>query len=228
MDKTFFSELNAVNVNEMTEQKNGLTYLSWAWAYTELMKRYPDAVVEIKTFDGKPYLYDENLGYMVMTSITLDGVTRTMWLPVMDGANKAMKAQPYTYLVKNKNYRYAKRSEDGLMRDNYGNVQEEYTEKTVEAATMFDINTALMRCLVKNISLFGLGLYIYAGEDLPPEERIGAQEVAVLNRLLEEAKGKIDQQKFMQYFDITEVEQMKAKRFNEACRFLDKAIQTRG
>ena len=150
-----FKKLNAINVNENTEKKNGLTYLSWAWAWAELKKVYSDAVYQIRQFDGKPYLYDENLGYMVMTEMTVDGITHEMWLPVMDGANKAMKDKPYTYEVKE--YRNGKWT---------GN----YTEKDVAAATMFDINTAIMRCLVKNIAMFGLGLYIYAGEDLPEED----------------------------------------------------------
>ena len=137
-----FKKLNAINVNENTEKKNGLTYLSWAWAWTELKKVYPDATYQIRQFDGKPYLYDENLGYMVMTEMTVDGITHEMWLPVMDGANKAMKDKPYT-------------------------VKTKYKEMEVQPATMFDINTAIMRCLTKNISMFGLGLYIYAGEDLP-------------------------------------------------------------
>ena len=63
-----FDELYCVNVNEHTEQKNNLTYLSWAWAWAEVMKKYPSAQYRIRTFDGKPYLYDENLGYLVMTS----------------------------------------------------------------------------------------------------------------------------------------------------------------
>lgn len=146
-----FKTLNAINVNENTEKKNGLTYLSWAWAWAELKKVYPDATYQIRQFDGKPYLYDENLGYMVMTEMTVDGITHEMWLPVMDGANKAMKDKPYT-------------------------VQTKYKEITVQPATMFDINTAIMRCLTKNIAMFGLGLYIYAGEDLPEEEAAQAQE----------------------------------------------------
>ena len=145
-----FKTLNAINVNENTEKKNGLTYLSWAWAWAELKKVYPDAIYHIMRFDGKPYLYDENLGYMVMTEMTVDGITHEMWLPVMDGANKAMKDKPYT-------------------------VQTKYKEITVQPATMFDINTAIMRCLTKNIAMFGLGLYIYAGEDLPEEEAEKAQ-----------------------------------------------------
>ena len=146
-----FKTLNAINVNENTEKKNGLTYLSWAWAWAELKKVYPGATYQIKHFDGRPYLYDENLGYMVMTEITIDGITHEMWLPVMDGANKAMKDKPYT-------------------------VQTKYKEITVQAATMFDINTAIMRCLTKNIAMFGLGLYIYAGEDLPEESEERKEE----------------------------------------------------
>lgn len=140
-----FKTLNAINVNENTEKKNGLTYLSWAWAWAELKKVYPDAVYQIRQFDGRPYLYDENLGYMVMTEITIDGISHEMWLPVMDGANKAMKDKPYT-------------------------VKTKYKEIEVQPATMFDINTAIMRCLTKNIAMFGLGLYIYAGEDLPEDD----------------------------------------------------------
>lgn len=151
---SFFTELNSINVNEHTEKKNNLTYLSWSWAWAEVMKKYPSATYKIRTWDKKPYLYDAKLGYLVMTSVTIDGVTHEMWLPVMDGANKSMKDSPYTYQVKE----YENRKWTG-----------NYIDKTVEAATMFDINTALMRCLVKNIAMFGLGLYIYSGEDLPEE-----------------------------------------------------------
>lgn len=146
-----FQKLNAINVNEHTEKKNGLTYLSWAWAWAEVKKQYPSAEYEVKKFDGKPFLYDENLGYLVMTSMTIEGLTHEMWLPVMDNTNKAMKSEKYSYKTK-------------------------YGEKEVEPATMFDINTAIMRCLVKNIAMFGLGLYIYAGEDLPQDEKEDKKE----------------------------------------------------
>ena len=160
MENSVFEKLNAINVNEHTDVKdNGktkLTYLSWAWAYAELMKIYPDTTYEIVHWDGKPYLFDENLGYMVETRMTINGQTKEMWLPVMDGSNKAMKNVPYNYKVKE--YKFGKAT---------GN----FIDKTVEAATMFDINTTIMRCLVKNIGVFGLGLYIYAGEDLPESEQ---------------------------------------------------------
>lgn len=144
MSKSIFETLNAINVNDKVEKKKELTYLSWAWAWAEVKKAYPNASYNVM-FDPttqKPYFYDESLGYMVMTSVTIDDQTLEMWLPVMDGANQAMKNESYEYSTR-------------------------YGVKTVEAATMFDINKTLMRCLTKNLAMFGLGLYIYAGEDLP-------------------------------------------------------------
>jgi len=165
MERKLFEELSAINVNDKTETKNSLTYLSWAWAWSEFMKVCPEASYKIKTFDGKPYLFDEKLGYMVFTSITVGNDTKDMWLPVMNEANRAMKDHPYKYMIKRK-------GRSGL---------DEFIEKTCEAATMFDINKTIMRCLVKNISMFGLGLYIYAGEDLPEEEPKANGELKALS-----------------------------------------------
>jgi hypothetical protein len=81
---TDFNTLYSINVNEKVEEKNGLSYLSWAWAWAEFKKSCPTATYEIKLFDGKPYVYDPMLGYMVFTSVTVDGLTHDMWLPVMD------------------------------------------------------------------------------------------------------------------------------------------------
>lgn len=148
--KSVFQTLNEINVNEHTEVKdNGqtkLTYLSWVWAWAQVKNLYPDANYEVRHWDGKPFLYDESLGFMIETSVTIQGETMTMWLPVMDSKNKAMKATAYEYSTG-------------------------YGKKMVKPATMFDINTTIMRCLVKNLAMFGLGLYIYAGEDLPQVEK---------------------------------------------------------
>lgn len=163
-----FKDLYAVNVNDNVEKKNGLTYLSWAWAWAEFMKRYPQAEYEIVKFDGLPYAYDPNTGYMVYTKVTVDGQTREMWLPVMDSSNRAMKAEPYKVVNK------------------WGK------ESTVEAATMFDINKTIMRCLVKNLAMFGLGLYIYAGEDLPEEEQKEGQSTPSKGPVMPEKASKKD------------------------------------
>lgn len=147
-----FKELNAINVNAHTEKKKNLTYLSWAWAWAEVKKKYPDANYRIIKFDGLPYIFDSLTGYMVYTEVTIEEVTHEMWLPVMDGANKAMKEDPYTYKVN-----------EWVNGQKTGNM----IDKEVEPATMFDINKTIMRCLTKNLAMFGLGLYIYAGEDIP-------------------------------------------------------------
>lgn len=79
-----FLKLYSINVNDKVEEKNGLSYLSWSYAWAEFKKVYPMATYEIKLFEGKPYVYDEVLGYMVFTSVTVDDLTHDMWLPVMD------------------------------------------------------------------------------------------------------------------------------------------------
>lgn len=166
--KNVFNKLYEVNVNDYTEKKNNLSYLSWAYAWAEAKKRFPNLTYKIHLFGEKqlPYVYDENTGYMVFTEITIDGLTHSMWLPVMDSSNKAMKNKPYTY-----DTRYKK-------------------EIVVEPATMFDINKTIMRCLVKNLAMFGLGLYIYAGEDLPEvqiqEENKNTLDIEIVDLLVSE------------------------------------------
>jgi hypothetical protein len=206
-----FKKLNAINVNENTEKKNGLTYLSWAWAWAELKKAYPDATYKIRQFDGKPYLYDENLGYMVMTEITIDNITHEMWLPVMDSANNAMKSTEYTKKTK-------------------------YKEVPVLPATMFDINTAIMRCLTKNIAMFGLGLYIYAGEDLPEDDaerkQAEAEQKKIENSLISDIKAKalyarceregVDPNKIYKLYKVNSFEGLSEKQHRNIADFWQK------
>ena len=161
--KDLFRELVQVNVNDYVEQKNGLNYLSWANAIQEICKRHNEQFeYEIEKFGENklPYVYDDGVGFMVFTNITMFGQKREMWLPVMDNNNNAMLKEPYSYQVKKYEYNPATGKKEFM-----GN----YDEKLVEKATMFDINKTIMRCLVKNLAMFGLGLYIYAGEDLPIE-----------------------------------------------------------
>ena len=138
--KSVFERLSAINVNDHVEKKKDLTYLSWAWAWSETKKACPDASYRIKETE-----YDPQLGFMCHTEVTIENETLEMWLPVMDGANKSMKKESYTYETR-------------------------FGQKVVDAATTFDINKTIMRCLVKNLAMFGLGIYIYAGEDLPENE----------------------------------------------------------
>ena len=144
-----YQVLCKVDVSEHVEQKKSnygpsLSYLSWAWAWAYVRNQCPDCSYEIERFNGVPYLYDQKAGYLVMTKVTIQGETHEMWLPVMDGNNNAMLDHPYEYQTKN-------------------------GKRSVDSATMFDINKAIMRCLVKNLAMFGLGLKLYAGEDLPDD-----------------------------------------------------------
>lgn len=192
---TAFEKLCERNVNEYTEKKNGLTYLSWTYAWKEFKKAYPNATYDISHWDGKPYLFDEKLGYMVETTVSTGDETHSMWLPVMNSTNKAQKHIPYE------------------IKTSSGKII------TVEPATMFDINTTIMRCLVKNIAMFGLGLYIYAGEDLPElsETTIAekkaeetAKKITIMKEkikaLLDKIDPSIDTSMFAKYESIDDVE----------------------
>ena len=191
-----FNKLFQLDVNGHVEKKNGLSYLTWAWAWAEVKKIYPDASYEIKRFEnGLPYVYDPNTGYMVFTEVTIEGLTHEMWLPVMDGANKAMKAEAYTYTTK-------------------------YGEKDVEPATMFDINKTIMRCLVKNLAMFGLGLYIYAGEDLPedltPAQPISESEATTLESMLKKRFNDETIAKTLKNtYSVNSVKELNSKQYTE-------------
>ena len=168
--KSTFEKLSAINVNAHVEKKSNLTYLSWAWAWSETKKACPDATYKIGQTD-----YDEVLGFMCHTEVTIEGETLEMWLPVMDGANKSMLKKSYSYTTR-------------------------YGEKTCEAATSFDINKTIMRCLVKNLAMFGMGIYIYAGEDLP-ETPTQATTTAPINLKKEETAELPDLKKGTENWD---------------------------
>ena len=131
MADSVFNTLNSVNCNEHTEKKNGLTYLSWAWAWAEVKKRYPKATYTIyENQEGWNYFTDGRTCW-VKTGVTIKGIEHIEYLPVMDYRNASIP---------------------------------------VDKVTSFDVNKAIQRSLTKAAARHGLGLYIYAGEDLPEEE----------------------------------------------------------
>ena len=124
----YFVKLNSINVNEKTEKKNGMTYLSWVWAWAEVKKMFPDAVYTIyENKDGWNYHTDGRTAW-VKTGVTVNSIEHIEYLPVMDTRNRSIP---------------------------------------LDRITSFDVNTAIQRSLTKACARHGLGLYVYAGEDLP-------------------------------------------------------------
>ena len=128
MDKSVFEVLNAIDCSEHIEKKNGLTYLSWAWAWQILKKHYPASTYTIyEDAAGRNYHSDGRTCW-VKTGVTVEGIEHIEYLPVMDFRNASI---------------------------------------LLDKVTSFDVNKAIQRSLTKAVARHGLGLYIYAGEDLP-------------------------------------------------------------
>jgi len=134
-EKNYFVELFGINVNDKVEKKNGLSYVSWSYAWGELKKRYPEANYTVyENAEGWNYFTDGRTCW-VKTGVTVNGIEHIEYLPVMDFKNKSIPAN---------------------------------------AVTSFDVNKAIQRSLTKAVARHGLGLYIYAGEDLPETDEVQA------------------------------------------------------
>ena len=130
--ENYFIKLNSIDCSKKIEKKNGLSYLSWAWAWGEIKKIHPTANYKIyETEIGINYWTDGRTGW-VKTGVTIDDIEHIEYLPIMDFKNKSI---------------------------------------LLENITSFDVNKAIQRSLTKACARHGLGLYIYAGEDLPENEK---------------------------------------------------------
>ena len=123
-----FKKLSNINLNDKTEKKGNLTYLSWAWAWAEAKKAFPSLERKVYEQENGVNYFSDGLTAWVKVGVTIEGLEHIDYLPIMDFKNKSMK---------------------------------------VEFITSFDVNKAIQRSTTKAIALHGLGLYIYAGEDLP-------------------------------------------------------------
>lgn len=129
--ENYFTELYQINVNDKVEKKNGLSYVSWPFAWAEAKKRHPDATFTIyENADGWCYHTDGRTAW-VKTGVTINGIEHIEYLPVMDFKNRSIP---------------------------------------LDSITSMDVNKAIQRSLTKAVARHGLGLYIYAGEDLPEGE----------------------------------------------------------
>lgn len=150
--KSVFETLNAINVNEHVEKKNGLTYLSWAWAWQVIKQNYPDAFYTIYEDAQGLFYHTDGRTAWVKTGVTINGQEHIEYLPVMDHRNRSIPA---------------------------------------DALTSYDVNKTIQRSLTKACARHGLGLYIYAGEDIPEEERVAQRSArnATEGKAVDEIRG---------------------------------------
>ena len=137
MEMNYFELLSKVNVNGHTEEKNGLTYLSWAWAWAEIKKADPKAQYTVYEDANGRFYHTDGRTCWVKTGVTVGGLEHIEYLPVMNNRNQSIP---------------------------------------LESVTSFDVNKAIQRSLTKAAARHGLGLYIYAGEDLPEGEEKPTEE----------------------------------------------------
>jgi hypothetical protein len=144
--KNYFEELNEINVSDKIEKKNGLSYLSWAWAWGELKKKYPRA---------EKVVYKNENGWLYHTDGKTCWVEVAVIIPMNDNPNADIKEVEYLPVMDFKNQAVP-----------------------LERITSTAVNTTIQRAITKAIARHGLGLYIYAGEDLPEgEEKLEKKEV---------------------------------------------------
>lgn len=148
-NKSVFQTLYDVNVNNHVERKNNLSYLSWAYAWAEAKKLYPNANYRIYENEKGWNYFTDGRTCWVKTGVIIEDTEHIEYLPVMDYKNKSIPA---------------------------------------DLVTSFDVNKAIQRSLTKALARHGLGLYIYAGEDLPEieTERITPKEAMVLKKVIDE------------------------------------------
>lgn len=152
----YFNTLNGINVNDKTEKKNGLTYLSWAWAWQEVKKLFPEANYKIYENESGWFYHSDGKTAWVKTGVTVNGIEHIEYLPVMDYKNKSIPCN---------------------------------------AITSFDVNKAIQRSLTKALARHGLGLYIYAGEDLPDIEDDKNREATKKSNAEQDEISKIENEK---------------------------------
>jgi hypothetical protein len=178
--KEVFDTLSSINVNDKTEKKGNLTYLSWAWAWAEVKKQYPDVQRKVYENVNQCNYFTDGKSCWVKVGVTINEIEHIDYLPVMDFRNKSI---------------------------------------LLDDVTSMDINKAIQRSTTKALALHGLGLYIYAGEDLPegyeaPAPAKPKLDTQRLNGALESIKnGNYTIDKLKDTFDLTVAQTKKADKF---------------
>ncbi len=101
-NKSVFEQLSALNLSSKTEKRGNLTYLSWAHAWAECKKLFPDmtrTVYESET--GMNYFTDGSTAW-VKVGVTIQGQEHIDYLPVMDMRNQSVPLANITSMQVNK------------------------------------------------------------------------------------------------------------------------------
>lgn len=179
--------LSQINVSDKTEKKNGLTYLSWSFAWSEALKYFPKSTYKVyKNNDGWNYHHDNKTAW-VEVGCTINDIEHIEMLPVMDFRNKSI---------------------------------------TLDNITSMDVNKAVQRALTKAIARHGLGLYIYAGEDLPEQILTADEKIDLQQRiktLLADTKTK--EMDFLNYFKVRAISDLNKIDIDKAIVMLEKKLK---
>lgn len=152
INKSVFEVLSAIDVSSKVQKKEGMSYLPWAYAWGTLKKHYPDSTYNVyKNEEGKLY-HSDSTGCWVEVGVTVEGLEHIEYFPVFDPKMKTVKMEGYIYTV-------------------FDKWKKQEVEKKVKPLDSMIVNKSIQRALTKAIARHGLGLYIYAGEDLPVFEK---------------------------------------------------------
>ncbi len=173
--KSIFETLNSIDCSKHIKVLQNNKYIPWSDAWFEVKKAFPHAYYVVHTDKDDNPFFSSSMGIFVRVTVFIsylgEDAKQTHDYPVMNGANKALKAEPYTYKVKE----YADKKWTG-----------KYIDKYVEPANSFDINTAIMRGLTKCLALMGMALYVYRDEPQPEPELISSGELQEIMSLIKE------------------------------------------
>ena len=186
-----FEEREKINVTKHIEKKGMFSYLSWAFAVSEIRRACPDAQWEVHEYQNEkgmiqPFM-NTDCGHFVKVTVTADGIPMSQVHPVLDNRNKP-----------------------------------------IENPNSFQINTSIMRCLAKAIALHGIGLHIFAGEDLPPSTPLSREQRAEIVGLLETHGKKIDKEFYGKVMESVEGQKINQENFKQMFTRLENTIKERG
>ena len=198
MDKTVFETLSIIDVRGITGSKQGQNYISWSDCWDGVKKAYPRARYEVLENAEELPFFESSMGIFVKVEVTIEGETQRMIMPVLDSINKSMKSEQYSYTTKR-------------------------GERTVNACTSFDINTSIMRAVVKCCALFGFGLNVYRGQDFANAELLDSSQISEISNLV--STHNLNLTDMFKIFGINRLSELAAFNYDGALAWIESTKQ---